>query len=130
MLVQHLSHRAAVLDDGFDALGHDRRRQLIQDVLAGLTLLAGFRRPEAGHAAIHLEAATVAQHGSAWALLRPRQQAADHDRLGASREGLRQVTTAAEATISNDGNVSFFRRVDTIEQCRELRDPNAGDYAR
>src|SRR4051794_15256983 len=127
-LVDDRRDGALVRDAPFDPLGHELLDVL--DVALEVTVARGAaraHRAERAHAAVLLEALALLQHDVPRALVRPGEQRAGHDRIGAGRDRLRDVAGRGHAPVGDDGN---RRRPRALVDRRDLRHADACDDAR
>src|SRR5688572_9674977 len=118
---------ALVRDAALDALGHELHVGLVAlEVAVAAPRLHGLDR---GHAAVELVGAALEEDRLAGALLGPGEEAADHDRLGAGRDHLRDVAGEADAAVSDDRDVATLDAADGGENGGQLWHADAGDDA-
>src|SRR3954454_13188469 len=126
-LVDDRRNGALVRDAPFDPLGHELLDVL--DVALEVTVARGAaraHRAERAHPAVLLEPLALLQHDISRALVRPGEQRARHDGIGAGGDRLRDVAGRGHAAVGDDGNRG---RAGALVDRRDLRDPDAGDDA-
>ena len=128
-LGDHIDHRALVGHAAFDAFGHQLvgigRR--ILEVAVGRPLL---HRAQRTHAAVGLVRAALEQLDLARRLFGAGQQAAQHDRVGAGRDGLGDIAGVADAAIGDHRHVGRGQRGRHVVDRGDLRHADTGDDAR
>ena len=131
-LVHDGGHRPAIRDLALDPLcdelvvARDIRLEVAIPRVRGL-LAARLHRAERSHAAVGLELLAVDEEHVAWALVGSREERAEHDRLRAGHERLRDVSRILQAPVGDDRDARLARRERRLVDRRDLGDPDAGD---
>src|SRR3954468_2415434 len=130
-LVEHARERPLVGNPSLDALGDE-----LLDVLdvalevAVLRIAARLHRSERAHAAVLLEPLALGEDDVARCLFRTREQAADHDGVGAGSDRLRDVARRGHASVGDDRHTVAGGGLSDVEDRGHLRDADTRDDPR
>src|SRR5262249_47049280 len=120
-LMEYLHDTALVGHPSLDSFRH----QLLE--LGGGVLEVSIGRAEAlahgaegSHPAVGLVGSALVHLNFAGRLFRAGEQAADHDRMGARSEGLRDVARESNTAVRNDRHIRIAQRFSNIGYRRDL----------
>src|SRR5581483_1183727 len=127
-LVQHACERALVRNAALDAFGDELLDVLdIALEVAVLRVAARLHRAERAHAAVLLVALALLEHDVAGRLFGPREHRAEHDRVRAGGDRLRDIARRGDAAVGDHGHAVRGRR-DLVDR-GDLRHAYARDDA-
>src|SRR5271165_6978744 len=127
-LINHLGQRTFIRDAAFDAFGNEFAAGFL-GVAIGSALSYG-HRTHRSHSAIALECAALIQNGLAGAFFGAGQETADHNRIGAGRDGLGYVTREFDAAVRDQRHARSTGCAGAFRNRGDLRHARAADHAR
>src|SRR5512132_4734507 len=130
-LVEDVRDRALVRHAALDAFG-DQLVDVLDVALevAVLRVPARLHRAKRAHASVLLEALATREDPLARSLVRAREQAARHHRVGAGCDPLRDVAGGVEPAVADHRHTVALCRPRTLVDRCHLRNANPGHHAR